>query len=207
MSMTLFPLPVGEMSAVVAEWGGKLFYDGAHQAGLIAAGQFQDPLNEGAAVLTGSAGKTFSGPQSGIILWNDAQLTGPLTEAIFLVLVATHQVNRVAALAVSGETGETRFRSTGCRGFQATAADSLLLLRKRPASAQIRMSRRHFSWQVQIQRVQARHTRKAGLERKTLSYEAVIRLEGPENDRGRLLRSESGSPRCHRCRQHNLLPW
>jgi glycine hydroxymethyltransferase len=101
MSMTLFPLPVREMSAVVAEWGGRLFYDGAHQAGLIAGGQFQDPLTEGAAVLTGSAGKTFSGPQSGIILWNDAQLTRPIADAIFPVLVATHQVNRVAALAVA----------------------------------------------------------------------------------------------------------
>ena len=101
MSMTLFPLPVREMSAVASEWGGQFFYDGAHQAGLIAGGQFQDPLNEGATVLTGSAGKTFSGPQSGIILWNDPRLTKPVTEAIFPVLVATHQVNRVAALAVS----------------------------------------------------------------------------------------------------------
>ena len=101
MSMTLFPLPVREMNAVIAEWGGQFFYDGAHQAGLIAGGQFQDPLNEGAAVLTGSAGKTFSGPQSGIILWNDPRLTKPITEAIFPVLVATHQVNRVAALALS----------------------------------------------------------------------------------------------------------
>jgi len=101
MSMTLFPLPVREMSAVISEWGGRFFFDGAHQAGLIAGGQFQDPLDEGAAVLTGSAGKTFSGPQSGMILWNDPDLTQSLTDAIFPVLVATHQVNRVAALAVS----------------------------------------------------------------------------------------------------------
>ena len=101
MSMTLFPLPVREMSEIISEWGGKFFFDGAHQAGLIAGRQFQDPLKEGAAVLTGSAGKTFSGPQSGMILWNDPQLTKPLTDAIFPVLVATHQVNRVAALAVS----------------------------------------------------------------------------------------------------------
>lgn len=51
--------------------------------------------------MTGSAGKTFSGPQSGIIVWNDTELTVPITNAIFPVLVATHQVNRVAALAVS----------------------------------------------------------------------------------------------------------
>jgi glycine hydroxymethyltransferase len=101
MSMTLFPLPVRKMSDIISEWGGRFFFDGAHQAGLIAGGQFQDPLNEGAAVLTGSAGKTFSGPQSGMILWNDPALTIPLTDAIFPVLVATHQVNRVAALAIA----------------------------------------------------------------------------------------------------------
>ena len=101
MSMTLFPLPVRQMTDIIAEWGGRFVYDGAHQAGLIAGGQFQDPLQEGAAILTGSAGKTFSGPQSGMIMWNDPNLTERLTEAIFPVLVATHQVNRVAALAVS----------------------------------------------------------------------------------------------------------
>ena len=101
MSMTLFPLPVQQMSDIIAEWGGKFIFDGAHQAGLIAGGQFQDPLKEGAIVLTGSAGKTFSGPQSGMILWNDPALTKPLTDAIFPALAATHQVNRVAALAVA----------------------------------------------------------------------------------------------------------
>lgn len=100
-SMTLFPFPLQEMREVIADWGGQIFFDGAHQIGLIAGGQFQDPLREGAAVMTGSAGKTFSGPQSGIIVWDDPELTPPLTHAIFPVLAATHQVNRVAALAVA----------------------------------------------------------------------------------------------------------
>ncbi len=100
-SMTLFPFPLKEMSEIAAEWNGKIFFDGAHQIGLIAGGQFQDPLREGAVVMTGSAGKTFSGPQSGIIVWNDPNLTEPITHAIFPVLAATHQVNRVAALAVA----------------------------------------------------------------------------------------------------------
>ena len=98
-SMTLFPFPVVEMAQIAGEWGGKIFFDGAHQLGLIAGGQIQDPLQEGAAVLTGSAGKTFSGPQSGVIIWNDPALTVPLTDAIFPTLAATHQVNRVAATA------------------------------------------------------------------------------------------------------------
>lgn len=101
LSMTLFPFPIQAMREVVAEWDGYIYFDGAHQLGLVAAGLFQDALAEGAAVMTGSAGKTFSGPQSGIIVWNDPDLTVPITDAIFPVLVATHQVNRVAALAVS----------------------------------------------------------------------------------------------------------
>jgi glycine hydroxymethyltransferase len=100
-SMTLFPFPLQAISDIVSEWDGRVFFDGAHQLGLIAGGQFQDPLREGAAVMTGSAGKTFSGPQSGIIVWDDQNLTIPITDAIFPVLAATHQVNRVAALAVS----------------------------------------------------------------------------------------------------------
>jgi len=100
-SMTLFPFPVSEIGAIVREWGGRVFFDGAHQLGLVACGQFQDPLREGAAVLTGSGGKTFSGPQSGVMVWNDPQLTEPLGTAVFPTLAATHQVNRVAALAAA----------------------------------------------------------------------------------------------------------
>jgi len=100
-SMTLFPFPLRAMQEIIAEWGGRLFFDGAHQLGLVAGDQFQDPLREGATVMTGSAGKTFSGPQSGIIVWDDSALTESLTHAIFPVLAATHQVNRVAALAAS----------------------------------------------------------------------------------------------------------
>ncbi|HEX4930726.1 MAG TPA: serine hydroxymethyltransferase [Gaiellaceae bacterium] len=100
-SMTLFPFPVRELADIVSEWGGRIFFDGAHQLGLIAGGQFQDPLGEGASVLTGSAGKTFSGPQSGVMVWNDPTLTEPLCDAVFPALAATHQVNRVAALAAA----------------------------------------------------------------------------------------------------------
>jgi glycine hydroxymethyltransferase len=101
LSMTLFPFPLEAMCKIISDWGGRVYFDGAHQLGLIAGGQFQDPLREGAVVMTGSAGKTFSGPQSGILVWNDEELTEPLTTAIFPTMVATHQVNRVAGLAAS----------------------------------------------------------------------------------------------------------
>jgi glycine hydroxymethyltransferase len=101
LSMTLFPQPIRAMKDIVAAWGGRFYFDAAHQLGLIGGGQFQDPLREGADIMTGSAGKTFSGPQSGIIVWDDPALTLPVTTAVFPVWAATHQVNRVAALALA----------------------------------------------------------------------------------------------------------
>src|SRR2546429_4573786 len=38
-SMTLFPFPLKAINDIVAEWGGRIFFDGAHQLGLIAGGQ------------------------------------------------------------------------------------------------------------------------------------------------------------------------
>jgi glycine hydroxymethyltransferase len=101
LSMTLFPQPVRAMKEVIAEWGGRFFFDAAHQLGLIAGRQFQDPLAEGSDLMTGSAGKTFAGPQSGIIVWEDPEITEAVTHAVFPVWAATHQVNRVAALALA----------------------------------------------------------------------------------------------------------
>ena len=75
--------------------------------------------------MTGSAGKTFSGPQSGIIVWDDPSLTEGITHAIFPVLAATHQVNRVAALAVAAaemiEFGQ-RYMAQIVRNAQALGA-------------------------------------------------------------------------------------
>lgn len=98
---TLFPLPVRQLKEIVAPWGGRLYFDGAHQAGLIAGGVYPNPLAAGADLLTGSGGKTFSGPQSGILVWDDDRLSRPVTTTIFPTLTGSHQINRVAALAVA----------------------------------------------------------------------------------------------------------
>lgn len=101
MTLTLFPLPIKQIKDLVSPWGGKVYFDAAHQLGLITSGLFQDPLKEGADLMTGSSGKTFSGPQGGVIVWNDPELTVPINTAIFPTLTGSHQINRVAALAVA----------------------------------------------------------------------------------------------------------
>ncbi len=69
-SLFLFPEPVSEVAAFCRTRSIPLLYDGAHVLGLIAGGQFQAPLQEGATWMTGSTHKTFPGPQRGVILGN-----------------------------------------------------------------------------------------------------------------------------------------
>ena len=69
-SLFLFPEPVAQLADICRERNIALLYDGAHVLGLIAGGQFQNPLKEGALLITGSVHKTFFGSQRGIILSN-----------------------------------------------------------------------------------------------------------------------------------------
>lgn len=68
-SLFLHPEPVKEVSSFVKGLIGYnpiIMYDGAHVLGILGE-DFQEPLKEGAIVLTGSTHKTFFGPQRGII--------------------------------------------------------------------------------------------------------------------------------------------
>jgi len=69
-SLFLFPEPVSELAEICRERDITILYDGAHVLGLIAGGCFQNPLKEGALLITGSVHKTFFGSQRGIILSN-----------------------------------------------------------------------------------------------------------------------------------------
>ena len=69
-SLFLFPEPVEELYDTCGKIGARIVYDAAHVLGLIAGKQFQNPLAEGAHIVTGSTHKTFPGPQRGVILSN-----------------------------------------------------------------------------------------------------------------------------------------
>ena len=69
-SLFLFPEPVRELKGICDEYKIKIIFDAAHVLGLVAAGKFQDPIGEGAFIVTGSTHKTFFGTQRGVILSN-----------------------------------------------------------------------------------------------------------------------------------------
>jgi len=103
-STILFPHPVSALT--VARDFGTLVYDASHVLGLVAGGQFQQPLDEGAEVLIGSTHKSFPGPQGGIVLTNDdekADQLHPMLSFDFergIGLVDNPHLNRIAALGI-----------------------------------------------------------------------------------------------------------
>ena len=78
-------------------------YDGAHVLGLIAGGEFQDPLREGADVMTGSSHKTFPGPQGGFVLSDsdDEKFHRKLNNSIFPGTCSSYHLHHVAGKAVA----------------------------------------------------------------------------------------------------------
>ena len=98
-SVILFPQPVREIKEMCQKVGANLIYDGAHVLGLIAAGHFQDPLDEGADIITSSTHKTFPGPQGGIILGNiDEELQKKIRWKVFPGVLSNHHLHRIPAL-------------------------------------------------------------------------------------------------------------
>jgi len=103
LSVFLFPAPIKELKDVAAEVNAPIWYDGAHVLGLIAGGKFQDPLHEGANVLTASTHKTFPGPNHGIVLGHNLNedLSKKLNSAVFPGVTSSHHLHAMAALAVT----------------------------------------------------------------------------------------------------------
>ena len=102
-SVFLFPTPLKEIADAAHEVGAKVMYDGAHVLGLIAGGMFQDPLREGADVMTGSSHKTFPGPQGGFLLSSseDPAFQKRLNNAIFPGVCSSYHLHHVAGKVIA----------------------------------------------------------------------------------------------------------
>ncbi|KYK30295.1 MAG: serine hydroxymethyltransferase [Thermoplasmatales archaeon SG8-52-3] len=107
-SVFLFPSPIKELAEAVHDLGIYLVYDAAHVLGLIAGKQFQDPLKEGADVMSGSTHKTLPGPQGGMIVSNhkgdtdeDKSFLRKLGFGIFPGVTSSYHLHHVAAKAIA----------------------------------------------------------------------------------------------------------
>lgn len=100
-SMCLYPFPVAAVRKIAERVGAWLMYDAAHMSGLIAGGEFQKPLKEGAHIVTMSTYKSFGGPAGGLVLTDDDRLAERLDKIAYPGLTANFDLARTAALIVS----------------------------------------------------------------------------------------------------------
>jgi len=107
-SVFLFPSPIKELAEAAHDVGAYLVYDGAHVLGLIAGKQFQDPLQEGADVMSGSTHKTLPGPQGGMIVSDhkgdtdeDKSFLRKLGFGVFPGVTSSYHLHHVAAKAIA----------------------------------------------------------------------------------------------------------
>src|SRR4030066_354419 len=97
-SLILFPYDMKPIRDACDDAGSTLVYDGSHVMGLIAGGEFQSPLKEGAEILYGSTHKSFFGPQGGIILTNSKDLDRSVRKNLTWRIVDKVLWNRVASM-------------------------------------------------------------------------------------------------------------
>ncbi len=100
-SLMLRPHRVAEIAAVAHDFGALLVYDGSHVAGLLAEGRFQQPLADGADLLTFSTYKSFGGPSGGVIAGNDAELMARASTAVYPGLTANYDIARLLPLGAA----------------------------------------------------------------------------------------------------------
>lgn len=100
-SLNLFAHPIREIRAIADEVDALVLFDAAHMSGMIAGKAWQQPLEEGAHLMTMSTYKSLGGPPSGLIVTNDATIAKRLDEIAYPGLTANFDAAKSAALAVS----------------------------------------------------------------------------------------------------------
>lgn len=97
----LFPEPIEKIKEVAGKEGVILAHDASHVTGLIAAGVFPNPLDQGVDIMFGSTHKSFPGPQGGFIVSRNLEKFKNVSNALAPSLVTSHHLNRLPALAAA----------------------------------------------------------------------------------------------------------
>jgi len=100
-SLNLFPHPIAQVRKIADEIGAIVLYDAAHLCGLIAGKAWQQPLQEGAHLITMSTYKSLGGPAGGMIVTNDAELAQKLDAIAYPGMTANFDAAKCAAIAMT----------------------------------------------------------------------------------------------------------
>ena len=100
-SLNLEPHPVQEIREVADAVGAKVLFDAAHLCGVIAGGQWPNPLAEGAHLMSMSTYKSLGGPPGGLVLTTEAELAERIEAIAYPGLTANFDAGKTAALALT----------------------------------------------------------------------------------------------------------
>ncbi len=100
-SLPLLSVDVAKAREIADAVKAYLMYDAAHVAGLVAAGRFQQPLQQGAHLMTMSTYKTLGGPAGGLVVTNDGDLAQRIRAIAYPGLTANFDMARVAGLGIA----------------------------------------------------------------------------------------------------------
>ena len=100
-SLNLAPHPVQQIAEIAKGVGARTLFDAAHQCGIIAGRAWDNPLSQGADIMTMSTYKSLGGPPAGLIVTNDAGIAETLDHIAFPGMTANFDAAKSAALAIA----------------------------------------------------------------------------------------------------------
>jgi len=125
-SLNLAPHPVQQIAEIAKGVGAKTLFDAAHQCGIIAGRAWDNPLSQGADLMTMSTYKSLGGPPAGLIVTNDAGIAETLDHIAFPGMTANFDAAKSAALAIAmldwrdhGQGGQAASKTLRQAGFLA----------------------------------------------------------------------------------------
>lgn len=100
-SLNLLQHDIAAIREIADLVGAKVLFDAAHQCGMIAGKVWDNPIKQGAHIMTMSTYKSLGGPPSGLIVSDDAELMQRIDAIAFPGLTANFDAAKSAALAIT----------------------------------------------------------------------------------------------------------
>ncbi len=129
-SVMIKPDDVAPVIAAARKVGAKTIFDASHVAGLIAGGQYPDPLALGVDILTSSTYKTLPGRPHALVMGRDANDARRLADVLETRLLANYDAGKLPSLLVTLQDARVDIASYAQRVVRYTQQLAELLRRE-----------------------------------------------------------------------------